>query len=93
MKNSSTALGILGGVAVGSILGILFAPEKGCETRKKIKDKGTDLKNSLKDSLYDLSDKFLKSIEDIEEDTSALFADDEQKMEDQKNKFVNLKDN
>lgn len=35
MKTNKTVIGILGGVAVGATLGILFAPDKGSNTRKK----------------------------------------------------------
>ena len=49
MKTSKVVLGVLGGVAVGAIAGILFAPDKGTETRKKIMKKGNDLKKDLKD--------------------------------------------
>jgi hypothetical protein len=40
------ALGI--GVAVGSILGVLFAPNKGTETRRKIADTSEELTNKIK---------------------------------------------
>jgi len=40
------ALGI--GVAVGSILGVLFAPNKGTETRRKIADSSEELTNKIK---------------------------------------------
>ena len=36
-------LGILAGLAAGAIVGILFAPDKGASTRKKIVDKGADI--------------------------------------------------
>ena len=36
MKNSDVVVGILGGLAVGAILGVLFAPDKGSNTRRKI---------------------------------------------------------
>ena len=48
MKNSDVVVGILGGLAVGAILGILFAPDKGSNTRRKIAEKGTDLKDNIK---------------------------------------------
>ena len=60
MKNSDVVVGILGGLAVGAILGILFAPDKGSNTRRKIAEKGTDLKDNLKGNFND----FVASIED-----------------------------
>ena len=36
MGSGKVLLGVLAGVAVGATLGILFAPDKGSETRKKI---------------------------------------------------------
>ncbi|MDP5101782.1 MAG: YtxH domain-containing protein [Nonlabens sp.] len=43
MNNSSkTILGVLAGVAVGAAVGLLYAPESGEDTRKKLK------KNALK---------------------------------------------
>lgn len=56
MKTDKTLLGIIGGVAAGVILGILFAPEKGTKTRRKILNKGIDYTNDLKDK-FDLLSK------------------------------------
>ena len=60
MKNSDVVVGILGGLAVGAILGVLFAPDKGSNTRRKIAEKGNDLKDNLKGNFND----FVVSIED-----------------------------
>jgi gas vesicle protein len=36
MKTSNVILGVLSGFAAGAALGVLYAPEKGSSTRKKI---------------------------------------------------------
>ena len=53
MESGKLLLGLLAGVAVGAALGILFAPAKGSDTRKKIYDKGEDLTEGLKEK-FDL---------------------------------------
>jgi gas vesicle protein len=60
MKASSALLGIVGGLAAGAILGVLFAPDKGENTRKKIAQKSGDLKDNLTDSFND----FVSNVED-----------------------------
>lgn len=92
MKNNNVLLGILGGVAVGAAIGILFAPAKGSETRKKIADKGNDLKDNFKDSLSKLTDKISKSVEGFKDEAQDLIAEAEQKIKEEKTNLENLKD-
>lgn len=39
---------VAAGAAVGAVLGILFAPDKGSETRRKINDQGKKIAGDLK---------------------------------------------
>lgn len=57
MKNLSVLAAFLGGAAVGAALGILFAPEKGEDTRNKIAEilrkKGIKLSHHEMNDLVD----------------------------------------
>ena len=72
MKNNNLAAGILGGLAIGTVLGILFAPAKGCETRKKIADKSSDLSDSLKDSSGKWNEQIAQTINHLKKDFEQL---------------------
>ena len=54
MKPNNVILGALGGLAAGALLGVLFTPDKGSATRRKIAQKGKDLKDNVKEGLTGL---------------------------------------
>lgn len=62
MTNSKAVLAVLAGVAAGAALGMLFAPEKGSDTRKKISKKGEDLADALNEKIDDKFDELLDAI-------------------------------
>nr|WP_315151081.1 YtxH domain-containing protein [uncultured Flavobacterium sp.] len=68
MSLGKLAIGILGGVAAGAILGVLFAPEEGSKTRKKIADKGNDLAGEIKRKLEDSYRNITNHQEDLMEE-------------------------
>lgn len=68
MSKGNVAVGLLAGLAAGTVLGILFAPEKGSDTRKKIANKGKnsleDLKSKYNDAIDNLTSKLDKAKDD-----------------------------
>ena len=56
MSTGKILTGALVGVAVGAALGILFAPDKGSVTRKKLTKSGGDLLDDMKSQIDDLAE-------------------------------------
>ncbi len=81
MNSGKVVLGVLAGLATGAILGILFAPDKGSETRKKIVKKGSDSIDDLKEKLSDLMSALSESAEDVKDDASNLFEKGKRKVD------------
>ena len=58
MNNTGKILtAVAAGVAAGAVLGILFAPDKGSETRKKISEQGKKIQEGVKDKFQKGKDK------------------------------------
>ena len=66
MSSGKTALGLLAGVAIGATLGILFAPDKGSETRRKLNEQGKKFADDVKDKFDKGKEKFKDMKEDFE---------------------------
>lgn len=71
-----TALAFLGGAAAGAAIGILLAPDKGSETRRKIMAKAKDLGDGLTDAAMEKYDELLNwkdnMINTVDEKTKAV---------------------
>ena len=66
---------LLIGSAIGGILGILFAPAKGSDTRKQISSTSDDLTNSMKDKFNEFLDDMKTEATKIKKRTSDIVHD------------------
>lgn len=76
MENSNNTGKIIGallvGAAIGGILGVLFAPDKGSETRKKISGKTDDLTEALKEKMNAFLEQAKQEFEAAKDRATAL---------------------
>lgn len=87
MSNNSGngILALLAGAAIGAAIGVLFAPDKGSETRKKMKEGLDDLKDQAKskwDSFEEeAKEKFSGTKEDFKETVDDFLSNSSYKAE------------
>jgi gas vesicle protein len=60
MSKGKVLLGVLAGFAAGALIGVLLAPEKGSDLRKKISKKGESYVDELKEKMNE----FVESVTD-----------------------------
>lgn len=65
-NSTNTVVALLAGAAVGAGLGLLFAPDKGSVTRKKIKNKFKKGKDGLTEKYGDLIDTLKSKVSKVE---------------------------
>jgi len=79
MENSNNNMKLIGallvGAAIGGVLGILFAPDKGSETRKKILSKGEDLSDAMKEKFDGLLSEVKKEAAIVKEKANDFMSD------------------
>ncbi len=79
MENTTNNAKLIGalviGTAIGGLLGVLFAPRKGSETRKNIMAKGTDLSDAVKDKLHDFVGQVKREAETVKEKANEYMKD------------------
>ena len=80
MKSGKLVLGILAGLAVGAIAGILFAPDKGSKTRKRIVGKGKEYVGGLHEKFDELVDTISKKYEGKRDDVGELVSNGKKKQ-------------
>jgi len=84
MKTNKILVGVLAGAAVGALLGVLFAPDKGSKTRSKLLSKGNDYSEALKDQFNELVETITNKAEDAKEEAHHIAANGKAKLHDAK---------
>lgn len=61
-NRSSTILGILAGTAIGAVAGILFAPDKGSNTRRKLVEQTNAAADTMAERVAHLKDQIVDTV-------------------------------
>jgi gas vesicle protein len=78
-SGSKVLLGVLAGAATGAILGVLFAPDKGDETRRRISEGSRDVTDNLKNKFGEFVDGLAEKYESVKGSASDLLDQGKQK--------------
>ena len=90
MNSGKVLLGVLGGVAAGALVGVLFAPDKGSKTRKKIMNKANDGVDVLKDKFDSLLESMNEKYENIWQAKDGLLSEGEARLNSVKEELKKL---
>jgi len=79
--SSKVFLGVLSGAAVGATLAVLYAPDKGSNTRRKIVEGANDMSASLAGKFNGYVDRMSKGMDEAKEEVGNLLENGKAKMD------------
>src|ERR1700709_1146164 len=75
MKSSKLVISLIAGVAGGALLGILFAPDKGYETRRRLGEKADNLGVNVKENLQNFIENIAYKCKKVKEEAGDFSED------------------
>ena len=89
MDSGKLVLGVLAGLAAGAALGVLFAPDKGVNSRRKISQGGQDYLDNLKTKFEDFLITATNELEYAKSEAENLMDKGKEKAQGLKNEIKN----
>ncbi len=74
MKTGKAILGIMAGIATGTALGILFAPESGSDTRRKMVKRSSDLGDAIDKRIESKFEEYESKLDELIQNLSMKIA-------------------
>lgn len=84
MSTSKVILGIAAGAALGAVLGLLYAPDSGIETRKQLTQKKDDILDSLKTRFQDFLITAASELDVVKQEAEDMIVKAENKIQESK---------
>ncbi|CAN5469195.1 hypothetical protein BH11BAC2_BH11BAC2_14180 [soil metagenome] len=90
MSTGKIIVGLVAGASLGAVIAVLFAPDKGVNTRKKIKQVGEDYFHDFTNKIEDVLLSATNEFEYVKSEAENLLEKGKEKVEKSKNDIQNL---